>query len=239
MAVVVAVLTRHVTVQPTVTRAMMGMRRVKSTHNFGHQQQQQYMPIQDMQMSVAMPSSHHSEMLRASPSMPAFPTSIESAPANRRLDSLDSGQPLPNITEEREDPLKLPECVTSMFLDEPEHGNDDLLSLMKDLTDQGANNGLDLDWAMPLEGDALAARPSDSAAHAENMVPSSRLNGKVGPNGAPGPAEHAHDQPDAAQAGTSPSLDHAFFHVDGADRMGMSMLDEVGVDDFSSPYLDM
>ena len=190
------------------------------------------------QMPVAMPSSRHTEMLRASPSMPVFPTPIDSGPANRRLDSLDSGQPLPNITEEREDPLKLPECVTSMFLDEPEQGNDDLLSLMKDLTDQGANNGLDLDWTMPLEGDAPGARGDGSEAHAEN-IPSSNLNRKVGPNGATRPNEHVQEQPDAAQPGTSPSLDPAFFHVEGADQMGMSMLDEVGVDDFSSPYLDM
>lgn len=219
----------------------MGMRRVKSTHNFGHhhqhhqqQQQQQYMPMQHMQMSMPM---QHTEMLRASPSMPVFPTTMEAAPANRRLDSLDSGQQLPNITEEREDPLKLPECVNSMFLDEPEHGNDDLLSLMKDLTDQGANNGLDLDWTMPLEGDALAARgSSDSRTYVENM-PHPNLNRKVGPNGAGAPVDHAHEQPDTAQPASD--LDPSFFHVEGADQIGMSMLDEVGVDDFSSAYLDL
>lgn len=173
-------------------------------------------------------------MLRASPSMPVFPTTVDGPPASRRLDSLDSGQPLPNITEEREDPLKLPECVTSMFLDEPEQGNDDLLSLMKDLTDQGANNGLDLDWTMPLEGDTPVLR--DSAAHGENM-PQSNLNQKVGLHGAGAQVENTNEQRDSAQPASD--LDPAFFHVEGADQIGMSMLDDVGVEDFSSAYLDL
>lgn len=218
-------------VQPTVSRAMSGMRRVKSTHNFGHHQQQQpaqYMPMQHMQTSMAMPT----EILRASPSMPVFPSSMDPAPASRRLDSLDNGQPLPNITEEREDPLKLPDSVTSMFLDDPEHGNDDLLSLMKDLTDHGANNGLDLDWTMPLESDGPAGRDSKSAT--ENM-PQSNVNQKAGSHNADpqaGQGEHEVGQ-------HTSDLDPGFFHVEGADQVGMSMLDDVGVDDFNPLYLDL
>jgi hypothetical protein len=149
---------------------------------------------------------------------------------------LDSVQPLPNIKEEREDPLKLPDCVTSMFLDESEHGNDDLLSLMKDLTDQGANNGLDLDWTMPLEGDAHPAHENESRANAENAS-QSNVNRKDGPDVS---SETQHEREQANSSQQVSDLDPGFFHVEGADQIGtMSMLDDVGVDDFGSPYLDM
>jgi hypothetical protein len=169
---------------------------------------------------MAMPS----EALRASPSMPVFPTMEH----NHRLDSLETG--LPNITEEREDPLKLPDSVTSMFLDEHEQaGSDDLLSLMKDLTDQGANVGLDLDLNMPL-GDA--PRVSESSPHvAENAQAASRTwqDGSA--------AMGTGQPPEAQHAGQASDIDPSFFHVDGADHIGMAMLDDV--DDFSSPYLDL
>lgn len=150
-------------VQPATTRAPPGMRKVKSTHNFGqfrHQPPPTSAPT--MGHHMALPAPRHGA-LRASPSMPSFPTMARGATSSH---SHDHGAALPHINEEfDEGGLRLQEPLGCMLLDEPEGGSDDLMSLMKDLTDP-ADRAFDLDLAIP--GESRAGGGAHEAAGSGN-----------------------------------------------------------------------
>ena len=77
--------------------------------------------------------------------------------------------------QEREDPLKFARVPGLQAV--PEQGSDDLLSWMKDFTDQGANNGLDLDrdWSHAVDENLAPLQPQTSICP-PLQIPSDFLN---------------------------------------------------------------
>ena len=224
-------LTSESVLQPATTHASLGMRKVKSTSNFA-QSMHQYAPMHSMHVSMAMPTM---APLRASPSMPSFPM-VHPAP---KEEPVDAG--LPHIAEEREDPLRLPDNVASMFLDEPDlAASDDLMSLMKDL--QGpVPSGLELDLGLADPGvDAVGA--SGETAGGSGVAAASPTAAAAAAVAVQPP--HSDDFADGAIAlDTEPAasaphsvdvLDPAFFNLDTDDHYSMAMLD----DDFTSAFMD-
>lgn len=224
-----------VCMQPATTHAPLGMRKVKSTSNFGATGQQ-YAAMHSMHVSMAMPSM----TLRASPSMPAFPMSHIVAKEEP------PEEPLPHITEEGDDPLRLPENVESMFLDDGDLAqSDDLMNLMKDLHG-GAAAPLDMDLGLPDHApDGAGAggeMPADAgSAGARDVAAAAAASPGAGPGGTLGVPNAGSD----AGAGLEPEpatsaphsvdvLDPEFFNLDGDHDLGMPLLD----DDFTSAFMD-
>ena len=218
--------------QPATTLASLGMRKVKSTSNFAHSlhQQPQFVPIHSMHVSMAMPTGG----LRVSPSMPAFPTSQPMPlPKQEPLDT-----PLPHITEERDDPLRLPDNVASMFLDDHDlAASDDLLNLMKDLHGH-APSALDLDLGLPSEPGGCLGGGVGGGASGESAGAAAAAAAPRSPAAPPHSADPHSGGLDAEPAASAPHsvdvLDPAFFNLDTDDHLGMSMLD----DDFSSAFME-
>lgn len=206
--------------QPATTHGPLGMRKVKSTSNFA-QSAHQYAPMHSMHVSMAMPSS----ALRASPSMPSFPMAARHMPKEEPVDVAG----LPHIAEERDDPLRLPDNVASMFLDEHDlAGSDDLMTLMKDI--QGAAPSA-LDLELGLEPGADGGGASGETAGGGGAAAPAPVSPTVG--GEPG-GDGMDPEPAASAPHSVDGLDPAFFNLDGYDQLGMTMLD----DDFTSAFLD-
>jgi hypothetical protein len=123
------------------------MRKVKSTHNFGQLWPPPSSPFlsntcNNRGLSSAVPDY---ALLRASPSMPTFPTDTRLTGSDSRdqSHSHDHGTTLPDINEEQEEGGLRP--LPSMILDDPDPGGDDFLHLMKELNDP---ENLDLDISL-------------------------------------------------------------------------------------------
>lgn len=137
------------------------MRKVQSTHNFG-QFRNQLPPTSAPPMTghtMTLPAPRHGG-LRASPSMPTFPTMPRAATSSH---SHDHGSVLPNINEEFDEGAF--QALGGMPLDDFDGGSDDLMSLMKDLTDP-ADRAFDFDIAIP--GEMRAGGGAQEAAGSGN-----------------------------------------------------------------------
>ena len=185
------------------------MRKVKSTHNFGHFVSQ---PLAYHGGSHVMPVPYPSQApIRPSPSMPSFSLLEQQHQQRQPSPAADA---LPHINEEAEEHPRLNEPLSSMFLDDPDVNNDDLVDLMNDLSDP-TNANFDLD--LPLDADVGAA-------------PASMPGGTGGAQpGGSGAGVLAPGDSGAMPSDATPS----FLHLDGG--LGLPPLEE---EEFNSAFLD-
>ena len=122
-------------VQPTAPRTQ-GMRKVKSHHNLGHFGHTAGAATHAPAWPTAAAASHPGG-IRHSPSMPAFSAleatqtyDMSAATAADARSAHEQHRLLPNISEEDAAGLRMQEPLSSMFLDEPNVDDGDLLSLM-------------------------------------------------------------------------------------------------------------
>lgn len=144
---------------------------------------------------------------------------------------------LPHIDEEREDPLRLPDNVASMFLDEPDiAASDDLMNLMKDL--QGpVPSGLELDLGLAEPGVDAVGGSGETAGGSGRAAESPTAAAATPPpqtDDFAGGAVTLDPEPAASAPHSVDVLDPAFFNLDTDDQYSMAMLD----DDFTSAFMD-